>query len=207
MARREGSAGSLRSLVESASAETLTIVRFLRRLSPWRAGRDSRAAFGCEGFATRSVARNPLGRCAPTRHSLIARDSPSGSRASFARHAHRQRSWLAKKNPNPRKINDLRSSDRHIAAYRGTQDGTQHRKRHPGGTGFGHMGAPPTPDGGLTPPPDSAEKQKGACARRCATDHCAIGSNAYRAPAKNRIAYGLSTGGWSHGYKAATTLC
>jgi hypothetical protein len=25
----------------------------------WHAGRDSRAAFGCEGFATRSVARNP----------------------------------------------------------------------------------------------------------------------------------------------------
>jgi hypothetical protein len=30
----------------------------------WHAGRDS----------------NPLGRCAPTRHSLIARDSPSGSK-------------------------------------------------------------------------------------------------------------------------------
>jgi hypothetical protein len=109
VARREGFADLLRSLVESAPAETLTEVRDLRRLSPWRAGRDSRAAFGCEGFATRSVARNPLGRCAPTRHSLIARDSPSGS----------------KKNPNPRKINDLRSNDRHIAAQSGIS-------RHPG---------------------------------------------------------------------------
>jgi len=34
------------------------------------------------------------------------------------RDAHRQRSWLAKKNPNPRKINNLRSRDRHIAAPR-----------------------------------------------------------------------------------------
>jgi hypothetical protein len=38
------------------------------------------------------------------------------SRASFARHALRQRSWLAKKNPNPRKISDLRSSDQPMAA-------------------------------------------------------------------------------------------
>ncbi len=45
MARREGFACSLRSLVESASAETLTEVRVLRRLSCWRAGRDSRASF------------------------------------------------------------------------------------------------------------------------------------------------------------------
>jgi len=86
-----------------------------------------------EGFASSlrlRRPRDPLGRCAPTRHSLIARD------------AHRQRSWLAKKNPNPRKINDLRSNDRRIAAYRGTQDGTQHRKPHPGGTEFwlGWMG-------------------------------------------------------------------
>ena len=69
LARREGSDRSLRSLVESASAETLTEGWCLRELSPWRAGRDP----------------NPR---------------PSGS----------------KKNPNLRKINDLRSSDRHIAA-------------------------------------------------------------------------------------------
>ena len=31
---------------------------------------------------------------------------------------------------------------RRIAAYRGTQDGTQHRKRHPGGTNSRRMGAP-----------------------------------------------------------------
>jgi hypothetical protein len=71
-----------------------------------------------------------------------------------------------RKNPNPRKINNLCSSDRRMAAYGGvwrrmaayggvwrrmaayggvwrrmaayggTQDGTQHRKRHPGGTEF-----------------------------------------------------------------------
>ncbi len=39
----------------------------------WRAGRDSRAAFGCEGFATRSVARNP-------RPSGSKPDSPSSRR-------------------------------------------------------------------------------------------------------------------------------
>jgi hypothetical protein len=36
---------------------------------------------------------------------------------------------------------------RRRAAYRGTQDGTQHRKRHPGGTRFWCMGAPPDPSG------------------------------------------------------------
>ncbi len=49
---------------------------------------------------------------------------------------------------------------RHRAAYRGTQDGTQHRKRHPGGTIFGQVGAPPTPAGGLTPPTGSAENKR-----------------------------------------------
>jgi hypothetical protein len=101
MARREGFDGSLRSLIESTATEALMENWCMRQLIMWRAGRDSRAAFGCEGFATRSVARNPR---------------PSGSRASFARDALRQRSWLAKKNPNPRKINGLRSNDRHIAA-------------------------------------------------------------------------------------------
>ncbi len=36
--------------------------------------------------------------------------------ASFARDALRQRIWLAKKNPNPRKISKLRSNDRHMTA-------------------------------------------------------------------------------------------
>ena len=36
---------------------------------------------------------------------------------------------------------------RRRAAYRGTQDGTQYRKRHPGGTGSRRMGALPTPMG------------------------------------------------------------
>jgi hypothetical protein len=76
-----------------------------------------------EGFASEL--------CSPAQRSFVANPRPSGSRASFARDALRQRSWLAKKNPNLRKINDLRSSDRRIAAYRGTQDGTQRRKRQP----------------------------------------------------------------------------
>jgi hypothetical protein len=45
VARREGFACSLRSLVESVSAETLTEVRDFQRLSCWRAGRDSRGSF------------------------------------------------------------------------------------------------------------------------------------------------------------------
>jgi hypothetical protein len=112
--------------------------------------------------------------------SLIARDSPSGSRASFARDALRQRSWLAKKNPNPRKINDLRSSDRHIAAYNGTQYGTQHPKRHPRGTGFKRR--------------DSLHAERstgalGAVARSLWTirPHSALG---YRPPAAEFIALG-----------------
>jgi hypothetical protein len=107
-ARREGFDGSLRSLVESANSN----------------GRNG-APRGIREQPSAAKATQPLGRCAPTRHSLIPRDSPSGSRASFARDAHRQRSWLAKKNPNLRKINDLRSSDRHMAAYSGIS-------RHPG---------------------------------------------------------------------------
>ena len=50
---------------------------------------------------------------------------------------------------------------RRRAAYRGTQDGSQRRKRHPRGTSSEQVGAPPAPVGGLTPPPGSAEKQKG----------------------------------------------
>ena len=44
MARREGSDGSLRSLVESVSAETLMVRWCLRGFDKWRAGRDSRAS-------------------------------------------------------------------------------------------------------------------------------------------------------------------
>jgi hypothetical protein len=45
-----------------------------------------------------------------------AQPPTSGSRASFARDALRGQRLLAKKNPNLKKINNLRSSDRHIAA-------------------------------------------------------------------------------------------
>ena len=102
MARREGSACSLRSLVESASAETLTIRWRLRGLSCWRAGRDS----------------NPR---------------PSGS----------------KKNPNPRKINNLRSNDRHIAAYSGVERHIA-APRTALNTGNGTQAAPFLPDSPIT---------------------------------------------------------
>lgn len=78
---RRGKLDALTSFAES-SPEILAGIT-------WRAGKGSRAAFDCEGLATPSVARNPR---------------PSGSRASCARHALRQRSWLAKDNQNPMKI-------------------------------------------------------------------------------------------------------
>jgi hypothetical protein len=77
----------------------------------WRAGRDSRASF----VRLRNEAK--LRREPPwslRSHSSLANRSRLPLR--FARDALRQQSWLAKKNPNPRKINNLRSNDRHMAA-------------------------------------------------------------------------------------------
>ena len=48
---------------------------------------------------------------------------------------------------------------RRRAAYRGTQDGTQHRKRHPGGTNSRRMGAPLKSTGVGIPFPGCSEKQ------------------------------------------------
>jgi hypothetical protein len=115
-------------------------LRFRRRLNEWRAGRDSRAAFGCEGHATPLVAALPL----VTRSSLATPDPQVRERALLAiRSAARgcSRGRIPTRGRSMTYALAIGISRRR-AACRGTQDGTQHRKRHPGGTGFqvGWMG-------------------------------------------------------------------
>ena len=81
---------------------------------------------------------------------------------------------------------------RRRAAYRGTQDGSQHRKRHPGGSRFWAHGCTP-PVGGLTPPPGSAEKPQGACTRRCAIGLLRQRLESFPRTGKNRKGYGFNT--------------
>ena len=59
---------------------------------------------------------------------------------------------------------------RRRAAYRGTQDGSQHPKRRPGGTNSRRMGAPLKPAGVGIPFPGRSENKTCACARFFVTD-------------------------------------
>jgi hypothetical protein len=80
---------SIRGQTEQSPTTSPTTLR----VCAWCAGRDSRAAFGCEGFATRSVARNLR---------------PSGSKRDPNRDFIEEIRFLAKIRVNPDRFPDPR---------------------------------------------------------------------------------------------------
>ncbi len=106
------------------------IVIFQKRVSmriQWPSGQDSTRSL--RSLSRIRTLRGFGGRLVFAEAEDVARREgfASSLRLRRLRDALRQRSWRAKKNPNLRKLNDLRASDRHIAAYSGI---SRHPERH-----------------------------------------------------------------------------